>query len=647
MREVIAINRKYVSTVLAALFGFPLYLSIFFDSRFGYSDFSESSYLISHTILEFSAIFIAVSIALQGWLFFKGPSSAKIFIFSSAFLAVGIFDFMHILSFRDMPGYQVDFPYVSSWFWLSARLTETVLFVVLVSRMDKQPNTPDFRQILITLTILFTAGVSIIIFTLSPILPPLSQHRELTLWSYWIISIITIVHTVIFIHALISIRKGLHHDKEYIAPASMLLIFSTFTSLSQFVITDWSNFVSHIFKVVGYIYLFRLVFIRYGERPFKELEDMSATYKRLLNSVVEGIYGIDKEGKVTFINEPASRMLGYREDELLGRIGHPIIHHTKADGSDYPMEECPICHAAKSEEHTYAPNELFWDKRGESFPVEYFTRPIYEDGQAKGTIVTFLDLTDKKKLESLEVQHQHMKHEVALAASVQQSLLTALTNYPEGVDIGYLSIPFKELNGDFYTLYPKEREISIAIADVCGKGIPAAIQMTMMKYAMEQGNPPDHALTEINRFSNQHMDDMSFITMLASTYDIETRMFHYSSAGHEPALHYHHRDRKFSDLSTTGPILGVMPEMDYQSKRTQLDPGDFIIFYTDGMIERKENLDDNNKIIKECFLDLDLSNSAQEITQNLFDFINKRQPFPIEDDQTLILLKVENRETRV
>lgn len=540
----------------------------------------------------------------------------------------------------------MEFPIISSWFWLSARLTETVLFVVLVSKMDKQSNTPDFRQILITLTILFTAGVSIIIFTLSPILPPLSQNRELTLWSNAIISIITFVHIAIFIQAIFRTRRGLHHDTEYIAPASMLLIFSTLTSLSQFVITDWSNFVSHIFKVVGYIYLFRLVFIRYGERPFKELEDMSATYKRLLNSVVEGIYGIDEEGKVTFINEPASRMLGYREDELLGRVGHPIIHHTKADGSDYPMEECPICHAAKSEEHTYVPNELFWDKRGESFPVEYFTRPIYENGEAKGTIVTFLDLTDKKKLETLEVQHQHMKHEVALAASVQQSLLSAGLECPEGVDIGYLSIPFKELNGDFYTLYPKENEVSIAIADVCGKGIPAAIQMTMMKYAMEQGNPPDHALTEINRFSNQYMDDTSFITMLAGTYDIKTGLFQYSSAGHEPALHYHHSESRFSDLSTTGPILGIMPEMEYQTKSTLLEPGDFIIFYTDGMIERKENLDDNNKIIKESLLELNLSKSAQELTQELFDLINERQPYPIQDDQTLILLKVENREIK-
>nr|WP_239582952.1 SpoIIE family protein phosphatase [Bacillus tianshenii] len=632
---------------MAALFGFPLYLSIFFDNRLGFSDFSDSSYLIFHTILEFSAIFIAISIALQGWLFFKGPSSARIFIFSSAFLAVGIFDFIHILSFMDITGHQVEFPIVSSWFWLSARLTETVLFVVLVSKMDKQPNTPDFRQILITLTILFTAGVSIILFTLSPILPPLSQNRELTSWSYWFISIITLIHIAIFIQAIFRTKRGLHQDTEYIAPASMFLIFSTLTSLSQFFITDWSNFVSNIFKVVGYIYLFRLVFIRYGERPFQELEEMSATYKRLLNSVVEGIYGIDKEGKVTFINEPASRMLGYREDELLGRVCHPIIHHTKFDGSDYPMEECPICHAAISEEHTYAPNELFWNKRGESFPVEYFTRPIYENGQAKGTIVTFLDLTDKKKLESLEVQHQHMKHEVALAASVQQSLLTALPDFPDGVDIGYLSIPFNELNGDFYTLYPKEDEISIAIADVCGKGIPAAIQMTMMKYAMEQGNTPDHALTEINRFSNQYMDDTSFITMLAGTYHIGTRLFHYSSAGHEPALHYQHRERRFIELSTTGPILGIMPEMEYQTKSTLLDPGDFIILYTDGMIERKENLDDSNKIIKESFLKLDISKSAQEITQELFDLINERQPFPIQDDQTLILLKAENREISI
>lgn len=121
----------------------------------------------------------------------------------------------------------------------------------------------------------------------------------------------------------------------------------------------------------------------------------------LLQSTDEGIYGVDIDEHCTFINRAASEMTGYNFDEIIGKNVHKLIHHSYSDGSPYPKEACPIYQAYRTGQGIRDDTEIFWRKDGSSFPVEYSSYPIIENGDIKGSVVTFTDITTRKQQERL------------------------------------------------------------------------------------------------------------------------------------------------------------------------------------------------------------------------------------------------------
>ncbi len=135
---------------------------------------------------------------------------------------------------------------------------------------------------------------------------------------------------------------------------------------------------------------------RQSEQEIARLRGQAAL---ILNAAGEGIFGLDREGRHTFVNPAAARILGYTSEELLGRHSHRLWHHTKADGSPYPPEDCPIYGAYKDGLVHQGTDELFWRKDGTSFPAEYTSTPIRDDaGRLIGAVVTFQDITERKRL---------------------------------------------------------------------------------------------------------------------------------------------------------------------------------------------------------------------------------------------------------
>lgn len=103
-------------------------------------------------------------------------------------------------------------------------------------------------------------------------------------------------------------------------------------------------------------------------------------------------------------------MLGYRVREIIGKRGHNIWHHSRADGSPYPEAECPLCAACKDGIIRRMKNEVFWKKDGTSFPVAYTSTPILEGGKLIGSVVTFGDITKRRKEEEeLRKHRQHLR----------------------------------------------------------------------------------------------------------------------------------------------------------------------------------------------------------------------------------------------
>jgi diguanylate cyclase (GGDEF)-like protein/PAS domain S-box-containing protein len=137
------------------------------------------------------------------------------------------------------------------------------------------------------------------------------------------------------------------------------------------------------------------------ERKFieKKMVYLSEQNELILTSVAEGILGLDLEGNHTFVNSAAERMLGYKVEELIGCPSHSTWHHTKPDGSPYPREECKILATILKGAVHRVSTEIFWRKDDTSFPVEYTSIPIYKDGRKAGVVVTFTDITKRKRAE--------------------------------------------------------------------------------------------------------------------------------------------------------------------------------------------------------------------------------------------------------
>ncbi len=116
-------------------------------------------------------------------------------------------------------------------------------------------------------------------------------------------------------------------------------------------------------------------------RAEAQLDTLSRQSNSVLESVGDGIFALDLEGRITLVNPAAAQMLGYKQEEILGRNMHDLIHHTKVDGSPYAIEESPIQASLTHLSTVRIANEVFWRKDGTSFPVEYVARPQIEAGE--------------------------------------------------------------------------------------------------------------------------------------------------------------------------------------------------------------------------------------------------------------------------
>jgi PAS domain S-box-containing protein len=146
------------------------------------------------------------------------------------------------------------------------------------------------------------------------------------------------------------------------------------------------------------------------KRAEEDLRENEERFRALLNATGEGIYGVDLDGNCTFANPSCLRMLGYDSDqELLGKNMHQLIHHTYPSGEPYPVEEGRIYQSFREAASIHINNEIAWRKEGSSFPVEYWSHPLFLNGDLAGCVVTFLDITQRiRSAEALQQQNEHL-----------------------------------------------------------------------------------------------------------------------------------------------------------------------------------------------------------------------------------------------
>ena len=252
-----------------------------------------------------------------------------------------------------------------------------------------------------------------------------------------------------------------------------------------------------------------------------------------------------------------------------------------------------------------------------------------------------------KEHQSLIRKQEELQVEMNVAARVQDTLLKTKKPDFKELDIGFVSESAMQMNGDYiYFLNDNSYEASVAVADVMGKGIPAALCMSMIKFGMDglrnENTRPGNALDIVNRIVEKSVDNSMFISMYYGKYDARDSTFSYASAGHEPALMYKASEGTFVELDAKGLLLGVHPNVVYEEKTVLLEEGDFIAMMTDGVTEVRTDtgfIDDG--VIKSILVELK-DETAQKIADTVYQRLASLQDFHLRDDFTIVIFKKEN-----
>lgn len=250
----------------------------------------------------------------------------------------------------------------------------------------------------------------------------------------------------------------------------------------------------------------------------------------------------------------------------------------------------------------------------------------------------------QRSLNSWRSKHAQLQSEVAVASAMQQALLPQnMPTYPS-VEIGAISIAAHEISGDYYDfMYVDEHQFSLTIGDITGKGIPAAMCMSMLKYAVDSLGEirlgPDQMLRHLNKVVERNIDASMFVTMLFGCYDTRSHVFRYAVAGHEPGFLYRAQEGRFYDLAGSGVALGIDVNSQYKEQEVHLQIGDLLILLTDGVTECKLG---RSYMTREELV----SNLQHEVhlpSQNMVDQIYRRllmlTQFEQRDDYTMIVLR--------
>jgi len=186
------------------------------------------------------------------------------------------------------------------------------------------------------------------------------------------------------------------------------------------------------------------------------LRNSEERIRLILDSATEAICGCDPEGTCLFSNPSAARILGYHDPaELIGRNMHALEHHTRKDGTPYPLEECPIYIGFQKGVSVHRDDEVYWRKDGTSFPVEYWSHPVVREGRTLGAVITFIDITERKQAEAA-LRKSEEKNRILL--QINNAIITNLTQQALLHSISEALHPVFPFDRCAITLYQPERD---------------------------------------------------------------------------------------------------------------------------------------------------------------------------------------------
>jgi sigma-B regulation protein RsbU (phosphoserine phosphatase) len=255
-----------------------------------------------------------------------------------------------------------------------------------------------------------------------------------------------------------------------------------------------------------------------------------------------------------------------------------------------------------------------------------------------------------QELTTTTAAKERIESELGVAASIQKSMLP--TKFPdrEDFDIYAMMDPAKEVGGDFYQfLFVDDDRLFVAIGDVSGKGVPAALLMTvatsLIRSAAAEGQAPHSILEQLNNHLVPGNDSCMFVTVFCGTLDLKTGALTYANGGHERPLIVR-ADGQISSLSPPGgPVVGIMDGMEFTEEQIVLQPGDCLISFTDGVTEAMNTNDElySRERLISCLAG-GQGVTAQSVTAKVLDSVSTfATGAPQADDITILAVKFKGR----
>jgi sigma-B regulation protein RsbU (phosphoserine phosphatase) len=257
-------------------------------------------------------------------------------------------------------------------------------------------------------------------------------------------------------------------------------------------------------------------------------------------------------------------------------------------------------------------------------------------------------------------RHERLDRQLSIGAEVQSQLLPDHCPVIDGVELAALCRPAFQVGGDYYDFIPTQPQLTghrreqapwaLVMGDVMGKGVPAGLLMTLLRGMLRaevlSGLPPDRILHDLNQLAQEDLaHSHRFVTLFYSDYDPRTRLLRYANAAHNPPLVWRRHAGRVERLDTPGLLIGLQSEAEYGCGELQLEPGDVILYYTDGVTEASgfsgERFDEE-RLVRAFDAACRAVHGAQTILDRLFERLDRfvGSDRRLEDDASMVVLKV-------
>ncbi|MFD2442958.1 EAL domain-containing protein [Bacillus sp. CGMCC 1.16607] len=380
--------------------------------------YDPNNFLSLHTLIEFLCISISFSIFIQGWMIFTHTLSKYRVMIALLFFVMGILDILHTLSYKGMPFFLEESSVErATWLWIISRVILSLGLFMIIYQKDKE-ITKGARWGLLSLTALLVISIGNTVFLWEDQLPILIDAESGPTNIKRILEYI--ISFIFLLTILIQVKRYRESKDLLIIPFILAITFSLYSELMFTVyknVYDLDNLLGHLFKLAGYYFFMKGIFISTIKVPFmkeKEAKQALETNEKQLNTILSmiptGITITDSNGSNYYANKAAETILNLSNEEIISReVTNPKWKLKTLDGIDFPEEEHVFHTVTKTKESVYDVKCMLDGEKRTVLSIN--AAPIFNaHGQIEGIINTLTDITEKvmaeKKIHSLAYEDE-------------------------------------------------------------------------------------------------------------------------------------------------------------------------------------------------------------------------------------------------